>query len=37
LGGRNRLVIAEQQSLADILLINKPEVPVRQHRLPFLS
>lgn len=37
LEGRNRLVIAEQQSLADIVLINKREVPVAQHRLPFLS
>jgi two-component system cell cycle response regulator len=37
LEGRNRLVIAEQQSLADIILTNRPEVPVGQHRLPFLS
>ena len=37
LEGRNRLVIAEQQSLADVSLISKPEVPVRPYRLSLLS
>ena len=39
LEGRDRLVIAEQQpqSLANISFIHKPEAPVEQHRLPFLS
>jgi diguanylate cyclase (GGDEF)-like protein len=37
LEGRNRLVIADQQSLTDISLINKPEVPQEPHRLPLLS
>ena len=34
--GRNRVVIAAPQPLADISLISKPEVPVGR-RLPLLS
>ena len=37
LAGRDRLVITEQQLLTGVSLINKPEVPVGQHMLPFLS
>jgi hypothetical protein len=37
LEGRNRLVVAEQQSLADVSLIGKPQVPMKPHSLTLLS